>query len=110
MNLRDSVNIKDEMEVKTIRAGQVSAYKDSIYEYQITTSLDSNVVENYCTTKLHKCINKSNYGCFDGFSRYPFRLESYYSFREWSTIIKENPPYEVVSRIYKYTVCEPYCD
>lgn len=109
MNLRDSVDIKDDLKIETIKYGQMGQYKDSIYEYKIISKLNNKLIERYCTTKLRPCKNNKQNGCFTGSCGFPFGLESYYKFVHIDTIISENGK-EVLESIYLYTVCEPYCD
>lgn len=82
--------------VKKIRGGQISSYKDSIYEYEIESKMPAEKVESYCREVVRRCVHKSQGGCFTGSCKFPFGLERYYKF---TTLDKGR---------YNYTVCEPF--
>ncbi len=79
---------------EVIRAGQVRAYADSIYEYKICSESPEKRVEEFCTKILEPAKHKGTN--FSGSCNFPHGLESFYSFSK----IDEN--------IYHYLVCRPY--
>jgi len=82
------------LKVTPIRGGQLRPYADSVYEYEIESTLDPKETENHCTAKVKPCQNKGS--DFSGSCSFPFGLNSFYSFSK----IAENK--------YNYKVCEPY--
>ncbi|MCP3685590.1 MAG: hypothetical protein GY861_23310 [bacterium] len=88
-----------EVTTNMIRGGQVGAYKDSVYEYKVTSNRSAEDVEEYCRTELHKCSNKTTgerTATFNGNCGFPFGLDSFYKF------------VQVDTGLYKYYVCSPY--
>ena len=82
-----------------IRAGQVSAHKDSIYEYKVYSDRPEAQVKTFCTTILepyagHEAADDK--AQFNGSCSFPYGLESFYAFRK----LAENT--------YYFIVCRPY--
>ena len=84
------------IKVKQLHFGQMGAYRDSIYDFEIISAKPEDEVEKYCTTEIRKCGIKDQGACFSGNCGFPHDLNSYYKFRKTG----ENT--------YRYTVCEPY--
>jgi len=74
-----NANNQIDFNAKTICAGQVRSYADSIYKYEIKSPLDIEHVEAVARDRidrLHKVTNKG--WCFSGSCSFPFGLEPYF--------------------------------
>ena len=80
---------------KNLHYGQIRPYADSIYEYEIKTTLHKDEVKRFCTLFLRPS-KIEHAGRFDGSCNFPHGLNSYYKF----TKLSENK--------YHYIVCGPY--
>ena len=80
---------------KCLQAGQVRPYADSIYEYELETTLHITEVKRFCTLFLRPS-KIEHAGRFDGSCSFPHGLNSYYKFTKKS------------DTNYHYIVCSPY--
>lgn len=93
-----ALRLKGITKVETLRSGQVSSYKDSVYEYRVTSTAPEEQVLEACLNDIHKC-NKENKGYdFSGSCSFPYGLNNFYSFTK------------IQDGVYIYKVCSPYCD
>lgn len=90
------LNIKT-VESKQTKNGQVGKYKDSIYQWVITSQEPEDKVREHCQT-LMKSENEHPNGNFGGSCNFPFGLNSYFKFTNNN------------DGTFTYTVCVPYCD
>ncbi|MCK5015678.1 MAG: hypothetical protein KAS32_01285 [Candidatus Peribacteraceae bacterium] len=81
---------------KILQAGQLRSYADSIYEYEIESTIHENRIKEFCFQFLKKVDPKHKGNQFNGSCNFPFGLSSFYSF----TKIEDNK--------YHYKVCSPY--
>lgn len=82
--------------IRCLHDGQVAAYKDSIYSYEIESDMSAGLVKHFCTRKLKKAEHEGT--DFSGSCSFPFGLNPFYSFTKTG------------DNSYKYIVCQPYCD
>ena len=82
--------------IKCVSSGQVAAYKDSIYAYEIESDMREFEVKDFCIRQLKKAEHEGSN--FSGCCAFPFGLNSFYSFTK------------IGANSYRYRVCDPYCD
>ena len=57
---------------KVIQAGQLRAYADSVYEYEIETKIHENQVKKFCFNFLKRVDSKNKGHQFNGSCNFPF--------------------------------------
>jgi hypothetical protein len=92
-----ALRLKGITKVETLRSGVVSAYKDSVYEYRVTSTAPEEQVLEVCLTDIHKCNKENKWNDFSGSCSFPYGLNNFYSFKK------------IQDGVYIYKVCSPYC-